>query len=62
MFNAGNNSGYGLNDGLGGVYADGERSDRHALGTQDALRCGIFVGPALTLAGVLFMVRGAREW
>ncbi len=61
MFAAGNGSGYGANDGLGGVYDD-ERSRRegasaHALGCTDAFRCGVFVGPAMMLCGIVMLVR-----
>jgi hypothetical protein len=61
MFEAGNGSGYGANDGLGGVYADArsrrEGASAHALGCTDAFRCGVFVGPALMLCGVVLLVR-----
>jgi hypothetical protein len=64
MFNAGTGSGFGLSDGLGGVYAEdvaergsAQRRADALLSCGDVFRCALFFGPALLLWGCSLLVR-----
>ena len=64
MFKAGSGRGFGLNDGLGGVYEEdaarrgsAQRRADSLLSCGDVYRCALFFGPCLILWGLALLVR-----